>query len=153
MENAKSLIRYVRKYNVVKKNFSIGDVFINTVENGQPVFVDLKSRINLKNENSFITVINRSTKKIGVLTSVKGEDGIVRIGWSRCYHSEWGKDKYDPEKGKRLAKERAIKGYSVKIPNSIVSEAVKFAHSAAKYYKVNPEEVVIVGLTEDTFRK
>jgi hypothetical protein len=95
---------------------------------------------------------NRKNARVGVLLAIKTPDcANVHVAWSKCKLKAKGEklDKFDPKRGVEIARQR-LRGMLEKgrpqheVPHSIRKTLNEFADRCRRYYKVEPENVVLV---------
>ena len=91
---------YVQKRR--KKVFRVGKVLPGTEMIEVP---DGKGGTKKKPRSVVESLERISVENVGILVAGKGDDGVIRIGWSKCSKL----DKFDSEKGREIAQQRAMK--------------------------------------------
>ena len=71
--------------------------------------------------------------KVGVIVGLKQDDGVVRVGWSKC---NLKKDRFSFAEGMSLAQARAIKmADSPKLPACLEKKTRQFGSRCLRYFK------------------
>lgn len=96
-------------------------------------------------------VKDKHKKMRGVLVAAKmplvldnaDSDAIVSIGWS--YTNFKAGDKFEKQRGIDIAFARMHSATNRRVPYQIMRDSKKFIDRAAKYYKINKRNIILVG--------
>ena len=85
-------------------------------------------------------------RKVGVLVGILDGNQHIRIGWSRVNFNAG--DKFDQERGLKLAEERTKAFSFVSAPHSLKRDLKSFSARCARYFKDRPFRDMILTFTK-----